>query len=376
MLPDFFDWTLSEWIAFGGLIAGFMGVLAIQFGFYFKLAFLKSQKENIQEKPVSILLSVRNEEERIGKLLFQLLDQNYQDYEIVVIDNFSEDNTLTIVGAMARKYPRIKFSSLSQELRFSEKMAVNLALKAAHFDWVIFLSPDTVEITPDFLKKINNEITDGQTLALNYLNYFPQKGLYHKLCRIERFYSFLTSAAYSLSGINLFFQQNNVLFPKQFYFESAGFKGRMNDDFANMELLFNNGNRHKVIVSADPDTHLRETAGLGRTDFADLVKKRIQIKKNLSLNKRLILGLEDFASILLIAGLAGILILEIQYWFIFIIPVIVVLGLHVFIMKSFQNRLKEKKIFLSSFAYLFGRPVISGFYRIILAIQMRRNKWI
>jgi glycosyltransferase involved in cell wall biosynthesis len=376
MIPDFFDRSLYEWIAYILLITGFIIAMFIQFGFYFKLVFLKEFKENIQEKPVSILLSVRNEEERIEKLLLCLLNQQYQDYEVIVVDNFSEDNTLTIIGALSKKYPRLKFSALSQELRFSEKMAVNLALKAAHYEWVIFLSPGAEGISPDFLQKINNEITDEQSLALNYINYIPRKSFYNTWCRIERFYSFLTSAAYSLSGILLFFQQSNVLFRKQFYFESAGFKGRMNDDFANMELLFNTGKKNKVVVSVDPDTSIREDVSLGKTDFTELVQKRIQIKKNFSLIKRMILGLEDFAAILLFTSLVWLLITEIQYWFIFSIPVIIVLGVHLFIVKSLQNRLSEKKIFISSFIYLLVRPVISAYYRTILAIQMQRNKWI
>lgn len=377
MTPDFFDRTFYEWTGYVLLIAGVILTLAIQFGFYFKLVFLQERKgDDTRERPVSILLSIRNEEDRIEKLLLQLLNQQYEEYEIIVVDNFSEDNTLTIVGALSKKYPRLKFSALSQEMRFSEKMAVNLALKAAHSEWIIFLSPGTREISPGFLKRINDEITDQQSLTLNYTNYWPQRSFYNTWCRVERFYSFLISAAYSLSGINLFFQQTNVLFPKQIYFESFGFKGQMNDDFANMELLFNKEKKRKVFVTADPGTSLREDAKPGGPDFAELVQKRIQIIKNLSRIKRMILGMEDLAAILLFTGLVWLLTTEIQHWFIYIIPVILVLAVHLFIVKSLQNHLNEKKIFISSFMYLLVRPVISCYHRIVLAIHMQRNKWI
>lgn len=376
MIPDFFDRTLYEWSGYILLVAGVILAFAIQFGIYFKLVFLKGTKENALENPVSILLSTRNEEDRIEKLLHQLMNQNYQAYEVVVVDNFSEDNTLTIIGALSKKYPRLKFSALNQEMRFSEKMVVNLALKAARYDWVIFLTPAVEEISSDFLKKINEEITGEQPVALNYINYLPQKGFYNRWCRVERFYSFVTSAAYSLSGIILFFQQTNVLFLKQIYFESAGFKGRMNDDFANMELLFNNRKKTKVCVSTSPETNLREAVPLGRTDFAELVQKRIQIKKNFRWTKRMIFGLEDFAAIFLLAGLIWLLTTEIHFWFIYVIPVFLVFAVHFFIVKSLQNRLNEKKIFLSSLVYLLVRPVVSFYHRAVLAIYMQRNKWI
>ncbi|MGD9557803.1 MAG: glycosyltransferase family 2 protein [Mangrovibacterium sp.] len=115
MVTDFFDKTYYEWIAYALLLTGFVLALAIQFGLYFKLIFLKEPKEAPDEQPVSILLIVRNEEERIEKLLIKLLEQEYSEFEIIVVDNFSEDNTLTIVGALARRYPRLKYSALSQE---------------------------------------------------------------------------------------------------------------------------------------------------------------------------------------------------------------------------------------------------------------------
>ncbi len=375
MTPDFFDRTFYEWTGYMLLTAGTVLALAIQFGIYFKLVLLKAAKENSHRHPVSILLSTRNDEGRIGKLLHQLFSQDYEDYEVVVVDNFSEDNTLTIIGALSKQYPRLKFSALNQEMRFSGKMVVNLALKAARNDWVIFVTPAIEEITPAFLKKINNEITSDRTVTLNYINYQPQKGFYNTWCRVERFYSFLTSAAYSLSGIVLFFQQSNVLFRKQLYFESAGFKGRMNENFADMELLFNRA-KIKVRISSDPDTSLRENVSPGRSDFADLVQKRILIKEKFSRIKRAILSLEDLAAILLFAGLIWLLATEIHHWFIFLIPVFLVLAVHLFIVKTLRKRLNEKKIFLSSLVYLLVKPVVSCYHRMLLAIHLQRNKWI
>lgn len=375
MAPDFFDRTLVEWTGYILLAAGVILTFLIQFGVYFRLVFLKGAKAGEQQHPVSILLSTRNDEGRIAGLLDQLCRQDYPDYEVVVVDNFSEDNTLTIVGALSKRYPNLKFSALSQEMRFSGKMVVNLALKAARYDWVIFLTPAVGEIPSGFLKKINAEITEEHTATVNYINYQWRKGFYNRWCRVERFYSFLASAAYSLSGMALFYQQSNVLFQKRVYFESEGFKGRMNDDFADMELLLN-CRKMKAGVSVDPDTNLREDVPVGRRDFAELVQKRILIRKNFGWLKRMVLGLEDFAVMALFAGLIWLMITEIHYWFIFVPPFVPVFAVHLFIVKSLRNHLNEKKIFLSSLAYLLVRPVISGYHRVVLAIHMQRNKWI
>ena len=46
---------------------------------------------------VSIILPARNEEEFIGKCLDTLIKQNYENYEIIVIDDSSEDSTGKII---------------------------------------------------------------------------------------------------------------------------------------------------------------------------------------------------------------------------------------------------------------------------------------
>ena len=56
---------------------------------------------------VSIILPARNEEEFLGRCLDSLIDQDYKDYEIVVIDDSSEDSTGKIISEYAKKTPKV-----------------------------------------------------------------------------------------------------------------------------------------------------------------------------------------------------------------------------------------------------------------------------
>jgi len=65
--------------------------------------------ENISKSSpkVSIILPARNEEEFIGKCLDSLIKQDYENYEIVVIDDSSNDTTVEIISEYAKKYSKI-----------------------------------------------------------------------------------------------------------------------------------------------------------------------------------------------------------------------------------------------------------------------------
>lgn len=56
---------------------------------------------------VSIILPARNEEEFISKCLDSLIDQDYKNYEIIVIDDSSEDKTQKIIYKYAEKYSKV-----------------------------------------------------------------------------------------------------------------------------------------------------------------------------------------------------------------------------------------------------------------------------
>ena len=57
---------------------------------------------------VSILVPARNEEDKIGRCLQSLLAQDYPNFEVVVIDDCSTDNTLSIVENLASNDARVK----------------------------------------------------------------------------------------------------------------------------------------------------------------------------------------------------------------------------------------------------------------------------
>ncbi|MCV0391868.1 MAG: glycosyltransferase [Nitrosopumilus sp.] len=65
--------------------------------------------ENISKSlpKVSVILPARNEERFVGKCLDSLANQEYPNYEIIVIDDSSDDNTGKIISEYAKKYSKI-----------------------------------------------------------------------------------------------------------------------------------------------------------------------------------------------------------------------------------------------------------------------------
>jgi glycosyltransferase involved in cell wall biosynthesis len=67
----------------------------------------KFEKKDHHNPRVSIILPARNEEEFIGKCLDSLIKQDYTNYEIIVIDDSSDDQTNKIISEYAKKSSKI-----------------------------------------------------------------------------------------------------------------------------------------------------------------------------------------------------------------------------------------------------------------------------
>ena len=111
---------------------------------------------------VSIILPARNEEEYIGKCLDSLTKQNYKNYEIIVIDDSSEDATRKIIEDYSKKYSKIVpvFARPKPDGWMGKNWACMEGYKKATGELLLFTDADT--------KHAENVIS----LAVSHLNSF------------------------------------------------------------------------------------------------------------------------------------------------------------------------------------------------------------
>ncbi len=112
--------------------------------------------DGIQKKwpKVSILIPARNEEKRIRPLIESLLRQDYPNYEILVLDDRSTDQTLKLLLTYARKHKNLRVIT-GKELPsgwLGKPWACHQLSQKAKGDWFLYTDADTWH-GPDMLKR-------------------------------------------------------------------------------------------------------------------------------------------------------------------------------------------------------------------------------
>ncbi len=250
------------------------------------------KKKDIDEKvdlsPLSLIITVRNEEENLKNNLPTLLTIDGVDYEVVVVDDFSQDNSYLVLGAYKNQYRRLKISSLNQETRFSSKLSQNIAIKATAYEWVLSVPVSLTEPKTEWLSSIVQQLTQKNDVVIGYTSIENTDGFFNRLYRTTNYWLFMKSSGYISNGLSLVYSDENVAFRKQKYFDLGGYGTMIKEPFANLELLINNFIRKKsTVILFNPESTVRKKQEVQWIDYLDLLKKSFRLEKHLCCQKAL-----------------------------------------------------------------------------------------
>lgn len=122
---------------------------------------------------ISICIPARNEEKCIGPALTSLLASDHDTYEVLVLDDHSEDNTAAIVSNWMSQTDKVSLISsppLPPGWNGKQHACWQLAQAAKH-DFLLFLDAD-VRVTPDALTRI---LAEQSIRDVSLLSGFPRQ---------------------------------------------------------------------------------------------------------------------------------------------------------------------------------------------------------
>ncbi len=112
------------------------------------------------ELGVSIIIPVYNLATTLPETIASIYAQTYVNWEVIIVDNNSQDETLTIAKNLALQESRIQVAIEPQQ---GASIARNRGIKLAKFDWLLFLDADDW-IAPQYLEKMTKAIALNPTL--------------------------------------------------------------------------------------------------------------------------------------------------------------------------------------------------------------------
>ena len=120
----------------------------------------------------SVIIPNWNGKHHLEECLSSLYKQSFEDFEIVLVDNGSNDGSVEFVSS---KYPMVRIVALTENVGFAA--GVNRGIESAHGDYIVLLNNDT-EVEQHWLKNLAlavKENPDVWIYASKLLNYYDRK---------------------------------------------------------------------------------------------------------------------------------------------------------------------------------------------------------
>jgi rhamnosyltransferase len=115
---------------------------------------------------VSIIIRAKNEERWIGHCLSMIFQQDYKDFEVILVDNVSTDHTVQV----AKRYPLARILNIE---RFRPGNALNEGIRASSGRFIVCLSAHCVPKDTDWLTRLLDNFKDDPRLAGVYGRQLP-----------------------------------------------------------------------------------------------------------------------------------------------------------------------------------------------------------
>lgn len=284
MTIDITNISLPEWCLGGALLLCFL--YELYFYIRYMGGILRRMRRDRREKArseeatgneaapvqpgVTVVVCARNESDNLQAYLQALVSQRYPEYEVIVVNDASQDDTQLVLDRFTQIYPNLRLTFVPQEawVRSSKKLALTLAAKAARYDYLLLTDADCRPESPYWIAEMMRGFQkEGVEVVLGYGAYFLSEERVNRLIQYDTIWNAMLFLGSALSRHPYMGVGRNLAYSKETFFRNHGFSGLLGEKAGDDDLLINKiAHRRNTAVVLTPGSF---TWSVPKTTFAE-----------------------------------------------------------------------------------------------------------
>jgi poly-beta-1,6-N-acetyl-D-glucosamine synthase len=363
------------------LIGFYLFFLLVQLIYYLaiysRVAFFRKRKMPEVTEPVSVIICARNEADNLEAYLPAVLSQQYPEFEVIVVDDASSDETDTLLKLLMAHYPNLRVTTIREDKKFThgKKLAVTIGIKAAKNDILVFIDADCKPAGDQWLKAMVSGLQGDKQIVLGYGGYTSQKGLLNKYIRYDTLIIAMQYLGLAISGFPYMGVGRNIAYRKSFFNGTNGFRRHLHLLSGDDDLFVNeNATRKNTTVEFSQESHTRSAPSHTFEKWIWQKKRHLTTSPLYKARDKFLLGLEPFSRLCFYILLVVLIFIPGLLWWAlgaFLFRLIV----QVIVIKFTMIRLKENNLILYSIFF----DVVSLFITFVIfvsnRISARNRQW-
>jgi len=235
-------------------------VVLIQLVYYWaifsRLSFYKRKNTSENYPPVSVIVCGRNEYENFETNLPLIFNQDYPEFEVVVVNDGSDDDSFFLLHEMKAKEPRLKVINLQKKLNFfsGKKFPLAVGIRCSKYPLIVLTDADCSPKSGHWLKEMVAGFDPQTEIVLGYAPLSKKPGLLNKLIRYDTFFVALQYLSFALAKLPYMGVGRNLSYTKDLFFRNKGFTSHYQIPTGDDDLFVNmvaKGKNTRICIQPD-----------------------------------------------------------------------------------------------------------------------------
>lgn len=242
-----FSFSLLEIICFGILFLAFIYQIYFYFRYLNGVLHHRTKIKNNQiaflseQPPVSVIICAKDEADNLRKFLPSVMNQDYPDFEVIVINDGSTDDTENLLRDLLLEYPKLRttFVPIGANNVSTKKLGLTLGIKAAKNELLLFTDADCKPDSQQWITRMVRNYTRETDFVLGYGAYFTQKGFLNRLITYDTLFIALQYMGMAAVRKPYMGVGRNLAYRKETFFAQKGFASTLHLSSGDDDLLVN-----------------------------------------------------------------------------------------------------------------------------------------
>ncbi len=228
--------------------------------YFSAITFYKKPSLSTSKKlPISVIIAARNEADNLQEFLESILTQEYPEYEVIVVNDCSYDNSEDVLKGYQARYSHLKVVELEEEEKYKhgKKFALTIGYKAAKYEHLLLTDADCKAVSKNWISLMQEGFAEGKEIVLGHSPYIKTKGFLNAFSRFETFYTAFQYISFSIRKQTYMGVGRNLAYTKTLFFKNKGFASHMHILSGDDDLFVNStATKTNVSVCLDPDSFI------------------------------------------------------------------------------------------------------------------------
>lgn len=280
---------------------------------YFLAASHSAKNSSNAISPVSVVICARNEEKNLMEHIPAIMDQDHPNFEVVVVNDSSWDDTEEILKALQLRFPKLRIVNLDEEKQNMQgkKFALTLGIKAAKHDVILLTDADCLPVSSSWIREMTGQMTERKQIVLGVSPYRRHPGWLNKIIRYDTLLIATHYLGFANAGRPYMGVGRNLAYHKDIFFKVGGFKNHYSISSGDDDLFVNQvANASNTIVKSNLDAQTSSEPKKTWKDWFAQKRRHFTTIPHYKAGHRRMLALWPLSFTLMMVGFCGAMIFQ------------------------------------------------------------------